>query len=84
MVLSFHLVNFRIMAGMNSTTVRRLKMIPFARTSPISKPMLNFMVTNARKPTTVVRLLAKMELMASSTALTMASSSESPVSRQFM
>ena len=67
---------------MKNTTESRLNTMPFARTSPISKPMLNRMVTRARNPTMVVRLLAKIELMASSTASSMASSSDSPVSRQ--
>ena len=49
---------------MKNSTVIRLNTIPFASTSPISNPMVNFMDTNARKPTTVVRLLARMELMA--------------------
>ena len=66
------------MAGMKNTTVRRLNTIPFARTRPMSKPMLNFMNIKATKPAMVVRLLAKMELIAASTASTMASSSESP------
>ena len=78
LVLSFHFVNLRIMAGMKNTTVIRLKMIPFASTRPMSNPMVNFMDTRARKPTTVVRLLAKIELMAASMALTMAVSSGSP------
>ena len=50
---------------MKNTTVRRLNTIPFARTRPKSKPIENFIVTRARKPTTVVRLLAKIELIAS-------------------
>ena len=66
------------MAGMKSTTVKRLNTIPFASTRPISKPILNFMNIRATKPAIVVRLLAKIELMAASTASTMASSSESP------
>ena len=44
----------------------------------MSKPMVKFMNTRAKKPTTVVMLLARMELMASSMAFTMASSSSSP------
>ena len=68
----------RIIAGMKNSTVIRLNTIPFASTSPISNPMVNFMDTNARKPTTVVRLLANMELIAASMALIMACSSESP------
>ena len=79
--MSFHFVNFRIMAGIKNTTVIRLNTIPFARTRPISKPMVKFMDTRARKPTTVVRLLAKIELMASSMAPTMASSSVFPFCR---
>ena len=57
--------NFRIIAGMKKTTVSKLNTIPFARTRPKSNPMENFIVTRAKKPTTVVRLLAKMELIAS-------------------
>ena len=66
------------MAGMRNSTVSRLNTIPFASTRPISNPMVNFMDTSARNPTTVVRLLANMELMAASMALTMACSSEQP------
>ncbi len=50
---------------MKKTTVSKLNTIPFARTRPRSNPMENFIVTRAKKPTTVVRLLAKMELIAS-------------------
>ena len=44
---------------MKKTTVSKLNTIPFARTRPKSNPMENFIVTRAKKPTTVVRLLAK-------------------------
>ena len=64
-VFSLSFANFRIIAGMKNTTVRRLNTIPFARTRPKSKPIENFIVTRARKPTTVVRLLAMIELIAS-------------------
>ena len=83
-VFSFQSANFKIMAGMKNTTVRRLNIIPFARTRPISKPMLNFMHTRAKKPTTVVRLLAKIELIAASMAFVMASSLFKPFCRSLV
>ena len=75
------MANFRISAGMKKTTVIRLNTIPFASTRPKSKPTVNFMDVRAKNPTTVVRLLANMELIASSMAVTIAASSEAPRSR---
>jgi len=54
---------------MKNTTVRRLRTIPFASTSPISNPILNFIKHRTINPTIVVRLLAKMEFNASLIAL---------------
>ena len=59
----------RIIAGIKNTTVRRLRTIPFASTSPISNPILNFIKHRTINPTIVVRLLAKMEFNASLIAL---------------
>ena len=55
----------RISAGINKSTVRRLNTTPFASERPRSKPMLNSITVSTRKPTMVVRLLARMEFSAS-------------------
>ena len=53
--------------------------MPLANTRPISNPIRNSINTSTKKPTTVVRLLAKIELIAWSMALVRASSSLNPL-----
>ena len=68
-------------AGMSSSTVTRLMVMPLARTTPMSGPMPKFIRHIAAKPTIVVMPEAKMDENALRHAFAMACSGSMPCAR---
>ena len=63
----------RISEGIRKNTLSMLMTIPFASTTPISKPMVNCMNTSDRSPAIVVRLEEETATMDEDSAAAIAS-----------